>query len=124
MTRTSQRGFSLVEITVVLAVVAGLLLIVYSMIDETLRATMFNESHNDLTILTQRAVNALQLELAQSRQVFQEDADGAAYRAALHMPAGYARSSNTLLPILHADPTRSPASANAAIRSTGKPMLL
>src|SRR5258708_36320360 len=108
MTRTSQRGFSLVEITVVLAVVAGLLLIVYSMIDETLRATMFNESHNDLTILTQRAVNALQLEVAQSRQVFQEDADGAAYRAALRSPGGYARWSNTVPPIRHADATLAP----------------
>ncbi|HWS71903.1 MAG TPA: prepilin-type N-terminal cleavage/methylation domain-containing protein, partial [Thermoanaerobaculia bacterium] len=94
----TQRGFSLVEITVVLAIVSGLLLICYSMIEQTVRATMFNESHNDLAIMTQRAVNLMQLEIVQSRAVFQEDAIGQDYRTALQIPVAIPRWTDTLLP--------------------------
>jgi prepilin-type N-terminal cleavage/methylation domain-containing protein len=93
-------GFSLIEITVALAVVSALMLIVYSIMDQTMRATMFNESHNDLIIMSQRAMNTLQTETVQARQVFQEDADGAAYRAALQVPSRYPAWTTTLLPVL------------------------
>lgn len=98
-----QRGFSLIELTVTLAIVSALMLVVYSIMDQTLRASMFNESHNDLIVMSQRAVNTLQSETVQARQVFQEDADGAAYRAALRIPARYAAWTPSLLPILQSD---------------------
>lgn len=104
----TQRGFSLIEVTVTLAVVSALMLIVYSIMDQTLRAAMFNESHNDLIIMSQRATNTLQSETVQARQVFQEDTDGQAYRAALQVPARYTAWTNTLLPILQSDSTMAP----------------
>jgi prepilin-type N-terminal cleavage/methylation domain-containing protein len=65
--RNSERGFSLMEITVVLAIVSVLMISIYSMIEQAVRTAMFNESHNDLAVLTQRAVNSLQTELIQTK---------------------------------------------------------
>jgi hypothetical protein len=63
-------------------------------------ATLFNESHNDLTVLSQQAVNAIQTELLQTKMVFEEDALGASYRAALSMPAQYTVLTGSLLPVI------------------------
>src|SRR4051812_16940256 len=67
VTMRNQRGMSLVEIVTTLAIVSVLMLIVYAMMDDAMRAAMFGESHNDMTIMTQRAVNRLQTEVLQSR---------------------------------------------------------
>ena len=75
-----QRGFSLIEMTVTLAIVSVLMIAVYAMIEQTIRATLFNESHSDLAVLSQKAVNGVQGELLQTRMVFQEDALGSSYR--------------------------------------------
>src|SRR3954468_14351738 len=104
----AQAGFSLAEVTVTLAVVSALMLIVYSIMDQTLRASMFNESHNDLIIMSQRAMNTMQSETVQARQVFEENADGQAYRAALQVPALYPAWSPALLPIVQSDSTMAP----------------
>src|SRR5216117_1585333 len=85
--RRAQRGLSLVEILVTLVIFTALVLIVYSMIDKTLHLTLFNESHNDLTIMTERAVNTMQGEILQTKTAFEEDAVGAGYRSALQLPA-------------------------------------
>jgi prepilin-type N-terminal cleavage/methylation domain-containing protein len=105
---TRQRGFSLIEITVTLGVVSALMLIVYSILDQTLRASMFNESHNDLIIMSQRAMNTLESETVQARQVFQEDTDGTAYRSALQIPTRYPKWTPSLLPIVQTDDTMAP----------------
>jgi len=118
----SQRGLSLIEVTVTLAVVSGLMLIVYSMLDQTLRASMFNESHNDLMIMAQRSVNRMQSEIVQSRLAYEENTDGAAYRTALQIPSKYPAWSNSLLPVIQADPAMGPDTT--ATRYTGNSMLL
>jgi len=97
------------------------MLVVYSIMDQTLRVTMFNESHNDLTTMTQRATNTLQTEIVQARQVFQEDSDGAAYRAALQIPSRYSAWTTTLLPVIQSDTTLTPDSAT---RFTGNSLLI
>jgi Flp pilus assembly pilin Flp len=86
------------EITVVLAIVSLVMIIVYSLIEETMRVTMFNESHNDLAIISQGAVNALQAEVMQAKLAFEEDILGSSYRSALTMPAGVTVWANSLLP--------------------------
>jgi prepilin-type N-terminal cleavage/methylation domain-containing protein len=83
MRRKTQRGFSLMEITVVMAIVSVVMIMVYSLIEETMRITLFNESHNDLAIITQSAVNTIQSAVQQSRIAFEEDTLGTSYRAAL-----------------------------------------
>lgn len=116
-----QRGFSLIEITVTLAVVSVLMLIVYSIMDQTLRASLFNESHNDLIIMSQRATNTLQSEIVQARQAFEENADGAAYRAALQIPARYPAWTPALLPVVQSDETMAP---DTTTRYTGNSLFI
>jgi hypothetical protein len=69
---------------------------------------MFNESHNDLIIMSQRAMNTLQSETVQARQMFEENADGQAYRAAMQIPAAYPAWTPALLPVAQSDPTMAP----------------
>ena len=123
--RRAQRGFSLIEILVVMIIVSGLTLVCYSMIDQTLHLTLFNESHNDLTIMTERAVNSMQSEILQTRTAFEEDATGTAYRAALQIPAAQPAWSSTLLPVIESDTTTiQPDSGTGAKRFTGNSLLI
>lgn len=103
-----QRGFSLMEVTVVLAIVTVLMIATYSMIEQTTRTAMFSESHNDLAIISQKAVNSLQTEVLQTRMVFEENALGAAYRAALALPAEYPVWSDSFLPVIQPGTTMAP----------------
>jgi hypothetical protein len=64
-----------------------------------MQMTMFNESHNDLAIISQSAVNALQAEVMQAKFAFEEDTLGASYRSALTLPTDVTVWSNTLLPV-------------------------
>ena len=100
MHRRSQSGFSLIEVVVVLAIVSIIMMITFTMIEETVRSTMFNESHNDLAVMTQRAVNTIQEEVFQARVAFEEDAVGTAYRSALQIPGSVPRFTTSLLPIV------------------------
>jgi len=62
-----------------LGVVSVALLIFTRSYDQTMRATMFNESHNDLVTMSQRAMNALQTETVQALPPgVSGDTDGAA----------------------------------------------
>jgi prepilin-type N-terminal cleavage/methylation domain-containing protein len=121
--RRHERGFSLVEMTVVLAIVSALMLIVYSMLEDTLRTTMFNESHNDLAVMTQRAVNTLQVELLQTRVSFEENTLGSSYRAALQIPASIPRWTTSLLPVSQTSSSLLNPDT-AATRFTGNSLLL
>lgn len=94
-----QKGFSLVEVLVTIVIVVAMLLVCYQMIDETMRTSLFTESHNDLAVMSQRAINSLQTEIMQTRVAFEENAAGAAYRAALTMPAGVTVWPDSFLPV-------------------------
>jgi prepilin-type N-terminal cleavage/methylation domain-containing protein len=104
----SQRGMSLVEILTVLAVVSVLMHVVYTFLEDAVHASMFAESHNDMTIMSQRVMNRLQDEVMQSRVAFQEDATGSGYRAALQLPASPPRWGDTLLPVFQTETTADP----------------
>jgi hypothetical protein len=115
---------SLVEIVVTLAITSALLLIVYGLIEEAMKATMFGESHDDMTVITQRIVNRLQNEILQSRVAFQEDATGSAYRAALQIPASISRWPDSLLPVFQTAATLDPDAGSGTARRTGNTLLL
>lgn len=117
-----QRGFSLVEVTVVLALVSALMIVVYSMMEQTMRTTMFNESQNDLAVMTQRAVNVLQGEMLQTRVVFEENALGASYRDALVLPSTLTVRADSLLPRVQPEALIAPDPATE--RYTGNAMLV
>lgn len=122
MRRSSQSGFSLIEITVVLAIMTVILLLVYRLIDETLQMSMFNESHNDLAIMSQSAVNTLQSEVLQTRVAFEDNTLGREYRSALVIPAGVTVWADSLLPVF--DATGEIRPDTAAQRFTGNSLLL
>lgn len=115
---------SLVEVLVTLTVTSALMLIVYALIDDTMKAAMFGESHNDLTIISQRAVNQLQNEILQTRLAFQEDAVGTAYRDALQIPASVSKWPDLLLPVFQSGSTLDPDTGPGANRRTGNSLLL
>jgi len=78
-----QRGHSLIEMLIAMAIITVIIAVVFSMIEETTTVSLFIESHNDLTTMSQKALNAVQTEVLQSRQIFLEDAIGTAYRTSL-----------------------------------------
>lgn len=121
--RHSERGFSLIEITVVLAIVSALMILTYKLIEETATAALFTESHNDLNLLSQQASNAIQTELIQTKLVFQDDALGKSYRDALALPSSAGAWSATLMPLF--DPATTTLQPDpVSTRYTGNALLL
>ncbi|HEU4886894.1 MAG TPA: prepilin-type N-terminal cleavage/methylation domain-containing protein [Thermoanaerobaculia bacterium] len=98
--RRSERGFSLMEITVTLAIISVIMMVTYRLIEQTMSATMFNESHNDLAVMSQKAVNAIQTEVLQAKLVFEENAAGKEYRDALTFPKAPSVWTTSLLPVI------------------------
>ncbi len=121
--RRSERGFSLIEITVTLAIVSAIMIVTYQLIEQTMTVTMFNESHNDLTVMSQKAVNAIQTEVLQAKLVFEEDAVGKEYRDALAFPKAPSVWTTSVLPLI--DPTVTTfAPDGASQRFTGNALFL
>jgi prepilin-type N-terminal cleavage/methylation domain-containing protein len=121
--RQSERGFSLMEITVTLAIVSVIMIVTYQLIEQTMSATMFNESHNDLAVMSQKAVNAIQSEVLQARLVFEDDTAGNEYRTALTFPTAPSVWTTSVLPVIDsATTTFTPDTA--AARFTGNALLL
>jgi len=123
MTRTSEKGMTLVETLVVLLIASGVMILTYTMIEETTRSSMFNESHNDLAVMSQAAVNTLQSEIMQTRMIFEENALGISYRDALELPAAYPRWTTSLLPIVDISSTQMTPDASGT-RFAGNSLLL
>jgi prepilin-type N-terminal cleavage/methylation domain-containing protein len=119
----SERGFSLLEITIVLAIVSAIMILTYRMIEESMRTTMFSESHNDLSVMSQAAVNRVHTEVLQARMVFEEDSLGIAYRAAFAMPSEYPIWTTSLLPVIDATTTVISPDASGT-RFTGNSLLI
>ena len=85
--KTAQGGYSLVETMIAMAITTVMIVIIFSMIEEAMTLSLFVESHNDLSSMSQRALNAIQTEVLQSRQIFREDGGvGTAYRTAIQAP--------------------------------------
>src|SRR5688572_29190879 len=98
--RDSEKGFSLMEITVTLAIVSVIMIVTYQLIEQTITTAMFSESHNDLAVMSQKAVNAIQTEVLQARMVFENDTGGNEYRTALDFPTTPSVWTTSLLPII------------------------
>jgi prepilin-type N-terminal cleavage/methylation domain-containing protein len=121
--RDSEKGFSLMEITVTLAIVSVIMIVTYQLIEQTMSATMFNESHNDLAVMSQKAVNTIQTEVMQARLVFENDTTGNEYRTALTFSTTPSVWTTSLLPVIDAATTTfTPDSATD--RYTGNSLLL
>jgi prepilin-type N-terminal cleavage/methylation domain-containing protein len=117
------RGYSLMEITVVVAIVSVILLMAYTMIEDAARTAMFVEARNDLPVLAQGAVNDIQAELFQAKTIFDADLGGVGpgYLAAVQLPAGLPLLQDSQLPLMNAGGDLVP---DTATRYTGNCLLL
>jgi hypothetical protein len=116
-----QAGYSLAEITVVLAITSFMLLIAYSAIEQATVTTMFVEQHNDLPVFAQGAVNRIQNDVFQAKQIF-DATNGPGYISA--MTLGNAVFGGSLLPIFNTSSSAALAPDRASQRYTGNELLI
>jgi prepilin-type N-terminal cleavage/methylation domain-containing protein len=121
-----QSGFSLMEITVVMAITTIVMLIALNMIDEASTVGRFVESRNDLTLSAQRPLNYMQKDILQARVVFGEDTLGTALRQKIETSIAAATNpltaAESLLPIL--DPTGTFVPDTGGNRKVGNALLI
>jgi prepilin-type N-terminal cleavage/methylation domain-containing protein len=105
--RNRESGMSLIEVSVTLLLLTVAMALFYDMILSSLRASMFSEGHNDLSVIGQRVTNVIHTEVMQSKLVFQEDALGTPYRDKFvaAMPTGTAVLANSRMPIIDQNTT-------------------
>jgi prepilin-type N-terminal cleavage/methylation domain-containing protein len=121
-TRMKQRGYSLMEVTVVMAITTTVMLIVLGMIDEASTVGRFVESRNDLTLFAQRPLNSMQKDILQARVIFGEDSIGTGYRQKVEANVTYPVAPDTVLPIL--DPAGSFSPDTGGNRTVGNCLLI
>lgn len=116
-------GYSLMEVTVVLAITTVVLVMAMQMMEAAVQASLFVESHNDLTIMAQRPLNVMHTDVVQSRAVFSGNTTGLSYQTVMeaNLPAPG--------PATHLMPVVDPANAFApdtpgGTRYTGTCLLL
>jgi len=111
------------EMMVVTAIFSVIFIISYSLLEDTVKTSLFLEEHNDLPVYGQSAVNAIQRELLQSRVVFEGSATsfGPGYFSALTFPTQYPLLTGSQLPVLNPTGTLVP---DGATRYTGNVMLM
>jgi hypothetical protein len=66
----SQRGLTLMEVTVTLLITSVVLIVVLELVDDAWRVAGFVEANNDLAVYGQRTVNTIHKEVIQSRRCF------------------------------------------------------
>jgi hypothetical protein len=125
--RGSQRGLSLAEMLVTLAISVTVITVVMTIIEEAMKMSLFVESHNDLAVMSQRPINSIQKDLLQQRAVFGEDisgTDGTHYRTTIEalIPASVAAPVGSVLPIVNGSGVLAPDSGG--VRTTGNCMLM
>ncbi len=72
-TRARERGYSLAEIMVVVAISGFVLIIAYTLVEQAMQASLQVESRNQLAALSQRAVNVMLTEVYQARVIYEND---------------------------------------------------
>ncbi|HEX7680534.1 MAG TPA: prepilin-type N-terminal cleavage/methylation domain-containing protein [Thermoanaerobaculia bacterium] len=118
-----QRGVTLMEMMVVVAIFSVVFIISYTLLEDTVKTSLFLEEHNDLPVYGQSAVNAIQRELLQTRTVFEGTATsfGPGYYSALTFPTNYPLLAGSQLPVLNPTGNLVP---DAATRYTGNVLLI
>lgn len=119
-----QRGVTLMEMTVVTAIFSLIFIISYSLLEDTVKTSLFLEEHNDLPVYAQQAVNSIQRELLQARIVFEGTplGVGSGYFSALTLPAQYPLLTGSQMPILNPTGTLVPDASGT--RFTGNCLLI
>lgn len=98
--RSSERGITVIEVMVSMALLSVVSLLFYESYVGTQKANQFLECHGDLNTLGQKAVNAIKNEIVQSRYMFQNDTIGNAYSDAIQLPSGITPATDSRLPVI------------------------
>lgn len=126
--KKGERGLSLIEVLITLALLTIAMAAFYEMMIGASRAGMFTESRNDLAVIGERAVNSIQTELSQSKLVFENNAIGTGYRTLFTagLPSGTTVWVNSRLPIIDANNSTFGADPgpNAIANRTGNSLLV
>jgi prepilin-type N-terminal cleavage/methylation domain-containing protein len=77
--RKSERGFTLPEILIVVAISAVIMIIAYTLVEDAMLTSLFVESHNQLASLSQRGVNIMLTDVYQSKVIYQNDTTGTSF---------------------------------------------
>jgi hypothetical protein len=121
--RRRQGGYTLAEITVVLAITSVMMIMAYSAIEQATVTTMFVEQHNDLPVFAQGAVNRIQNDVFQAKQIF-DATTGPPYIAAMSLTSAPVFG-GSLLPIINTSSTGAALVPDtAAQRYTGNELLI
>jgi len=84
--RKREKGFSVMEMMIVVLLMSVVALIFYELLDGAMDLSLIVESHNDLITSGQRAINNIQTEVHQAKMLFQDNTLGNEYRNALDIP--------------------------------------
>ncbi len=123
--RSSERGLSLIEMLVTLAISVTVIAVVMTIIEEAMKMSLFVESHNDLAVMSQRPTNNMQKEVLQAKTIFGEDAIGTPYRSRIETlltTAGTPDAPGSLLPIVNGAGALAPDTGG--VRTTGNCLLV
>lgn len=125
--RSSERGLSLIEMLVTLAISVTVIAVVMTIIEEAMKMSLFVESHNDLAVMSQRPTNNIQKEVLQAKTIFGEDAIGTPYRTKIESiisaPAvNTPDAPGSLLPIVNGGGVLAPDTGG--VRTTGNCLLV
>jgi type II secretory pathway pseudopilin PulG len=118
---TRARGMSLVELTVAISVLVGTLLLVQELIGTTQHAQVFIAARDRAAQQSAKLVGDLRSAGLSSRRLFQDDAEGRSYLAALTATT-YPILADTRLPVV--DPAGRLEPDTAGARRTGDALLL
>lgn len=87
--KNRQRGYTLMEILIVLAISTVVMMVAYNLIEDAMRTSLFVESHNNLSQWAQRPVNFMQTEVYQNKTIFDATTLGNGYLTRFTTPPAY-----------------------------------
>jgi prepilin-type N-terminal cleavage/methylation domain-containing protein len=87
--RHRQRGYTLIEIMIVLVISTMLMILAFDLIESATRTSLFVESHNNLSQWAQRPLNFMQSEVYQNKAIFDAGTIGTGYLTRFTTPPGY-----------------------------------
>ena len=101
---SNQRGFSLMEMIVVVAIASVVLLVAYQILEDSYKTALSLEARNEMTLMAQRPANAIQTAIYQAETIFGNDAAGVGTsyynRMSTQLTGANAIATGTSLPVI------------------------
>jgi hypothetical protein len=118
---------TLIEVIVVVAISSVIMIIAYDLIEGAMRTSLFVESHNQLAQLSQRPINAMNVDAFQSKVIYQNDTAGQSFLAMVvaQLPASFPIQAGFRLPLANASTNMfAPDDSSAGVHYVGNCLLV